>query len=177
MDGTRSMGSRSSSRHGPASSALFTGPVRRWKKAWAPISPPTASSTSSSKVFLYKWVPLPPGTKDETSEEPTIQTVRYLPVSIALAQRKDASRRALEDVEASLEEKPSENLVSELAAQSEASGLQIDHATLEGSSACPDSEDQGLEAEKQVVRDLNFSEGAEMSVDVEMQVEGGIAVA
>ncbi|KAH7291343.1 hypothetical protein KP509_29G012400 [Ceratopteris richardii] len=85
MDGTRSMGSRSSSRHGPTSTALFTGPVRRWKKAWAPIAPPAASSSSStpSKIFLYKWVPLQTaGTKDEKSEEAVIQSARYVPVCL-----------------------------------------------------------------------------------------------
>lgn len=52
-----------------------------------------------------------------------------LQVSIALAQRKDASKRALEDDEASLE-KPSGNLICELAAQNDASGLQVDDTIL-----------------------------------------------
>lgn len=100
MDGTR-MGSRSSTRHGPA--AVFSGPVRRWRKAWAPVSSSSssaASSSSSSRILLYKWVPLTPGGKDEVSEEPMPQPVRYMPVSIVLAQKKEASRRASEEVDA-----------------------------------------------------------------------------
>ncbi|KAH7439219.1 hypothetical protein KP509_04G050800 [Ceratopteris richardii] len=105
MDGTR-MGSRSSTRHGPA--AVFSGPVRRWKKAWAPVSSSSSSaastSSSSSRVLLYKWVPLtPPGGKDEAPEEPAPPTVRYMPVSIVLAQRKEASKTAAEETETAAE--------------------------------------------------------------------------
>ncbi|KAI5071525.1 hypothetical protein GOP47_0013776 [Adiantum capillus-veneris] len=104
MDGTR-MGSRSSTRHGPA--AVFSGPVRRWRKAWAPVSSSSSSastSSSSSRVLLYKWVPItPPGGKDEAPEEPTPPIVRYMPVSIVLAQRKDASKRELEEVETAVQ--------------------------------------------------------------------------
>lgn len=96
MDGTR-MGSRSSTRHGPAS--VFSGPVRRWKKTWAPISSSNPSPVAS-RVLLYKWLPLTPGTKDENVEEPTTRPIRYLPLSVVLAQRKDAARRAAEEAEA-----------------------------------------------------------------------------
>ncbi|MCO5582001.1 hypothetical protein L7F22_035891 [Adiantum nelumboides] len=101
MDGTR-MGSRSSTRHGPA--AVFSGPVRRWRKAWASVSSSSSSSastsSSSSRVLLYKWVPLtPPGGKEEALEEPIPPIVRYMPVSILLAQKKEASKRASEEVE------------------------------------------------------------------------------
>ncbi|KAI5075417.1 hypothetical protein GOP47_0009493 [Adiantum capillus-veneris] len=150
------MGSRSSSRHGPSSSALFTGPVRRWKKAWAPISsPPACSSSSSSKIFLYKWIPLSPGARDESCEETAIQNVRYLPVSIAL-QRKDAAKRALEDIEPTIQ-----SSIDKLVDQDSLPGL-----LTEG----PNSMEQGSVAvARQVVRDLNFSVGADMSMDMEMQ--------
>ncbi|MCO5568235.1 hypothetical protein L7F22_021931 [Adiantum nelumboides] len=171
MDGTRSMGSRSSSRHGPSSSALFTGPVRRWKKAWAPISCPAASSSSSSsKIFLYKWIPLPPdfeaslnvllslvdvGTMDDTYEETTIQPARYLPVSVAL-QRKDAAKRALEETEPTIQ-----GSIDKVPDQFELSGI-----LREG----PNSKEQEVMAGgRQAIRDLNFSLGADISLDLELQ--------
>jgi len=55
--GTTRMGSRSSTRHGPAS--VFQGKVRRWRKSWTQVASPSPSA-SGSRILLYKWVPLAP---------------------------------------------------------------------------------------------------------------------
>ncbi|CAM6025001.1 unnamed protein product [Sphagnum balticum] len=55
--GTTRMGSRSSTRHGPAS--VFQGKVRRWRKSWTPFASPSPSA-SGSRILLYKWLPLAP---------------------------------------------------------------------------------------------------------------------
>ncbi|GLJ48460.1 hypothetical protein SUGI_1022950 [Cryptomeria japonica] len=91
--GTR-MGSRSSTRYGPAS--VFSGPVRKWKKRWIPYpsSSSTTTSTSStaptSKLCLYKWTSINGGTKDETAEEPPPRKVHYVPACVIEEQRKEA---------------------------------------------------------------------------------------
>eukprot|EP00249_Psilotum_nudum_P011687 c23321_g1_i1 orf=75-833(+) len=107
--GTR-LGSRSSTRHGPA--AVFSGPVRRWKKTWTP----TASSNPSpvaSRVLLYKWTSIPPsssGGRDENPEESNTRPIRYLPVSVVLEQRKEAARKAAEEAEATAQEEMNDNV-------------------------------------------------------------------
>lgn len=50
------MGSRSSTRHGPAS--VFQGRVRRWRKSWAPVLPPLSPSAAASRMLFYKWTPV-----------------------------------------------------------------------------------------------------------------------
>lgn len=54
--GSTRMGSRSSTRHGPAS--VFQGRVRRWKKSWAPVAPSSTPSAAACRVLLYKWSPI-----------------------------------------------------------------------------------------------------------------------
>ncbi|KAL9687734.1 hypothetical protein QQ045_032141 [Rhodiola kirilowii] len=80
---------RSSARYGPTT--VFSGPVRKWKKKWVHIAPPSSASNGSrdrdriqssqsangsnsnngSHVVLYKWTPIPPrencGATDETT--------------------------------------------------------------------------------------------------------------
>ncbi|XP_066399192.1 uncharacterized protein [Miscanthus floridulus] len=58
--------SRSSTRYGPISSsaASFSGPVRKWRKAWVPLTGAgTAgsgggSSRGDNKVVLFRWTPV-----------------------------------------------------------------------------------------------------------------------
>jgi hypothetical protein len=58
--------SRSSTRYGPISSsaASFSGPVRKWRKAWVPLTGAgTAgsgggSSRGGNKVVLFRWTPV-----------------------------------------------------------------------------------------------------------------------
>ncbi|KAH9548032.1 hypothetical protein CY35_11G067500 [Sphagnum magellanicum] len=102
--GTTRMGSRSSTRHGPAS--VFQGKVRRWRKSWTQVASPSPSA-SGSRILLYKWVPLAPpananGGKEVTAEETTPPKVlRFLPVVVVQAQRKkEEERKAAEEAEA-----------------------------------------------------------------------------
>lgn len=90
---------RSSTRYGPAT--VFSGPVRKWKKRWVPLSSsspssnPSAHSSSNnnnnaSHLLLYKWTPLSHSSnnnsnaaKDDASaapDEPPRRKFRYVPV-------------------------------------------------------------------------------------------------
>ncbi|XP_024393050.1 uncharacterized protein [Physcomitrium patens] len=100
--GSTRMGSRSSTRHGPAS--VFQGRVRRWKKSWAPVAPSSTPSAAACRVLLYKWspitVPAANGTKESTPEEPPpAKPLRYLPVSVILQQKKEEAQKAEEEAE------------------------------------------------------------------------------
>ncbi|ERM96994.1 B-cell CLL/lymphoma 7 protein family member A [Amborella trichopoda] len=111
MEGGTRMGSRSSTRYGPA--AVFTGPVRKWKKKWVHISPPNSNPTSSTHLRLYKWTASPSTTKDDdsatppdttttpTQEEPPRRRVRYVPVAVLEEQRKEASEKVDEETKPS----------------------------------------------------------------------------
>lgn len=94
--GTTRMGSRSSTRHGPAS--VFQGKVRRWRKSWTQVASPSPSA-SGSRILLYKWLPLAPpsnanGGKEVTTEETTPpKALRFLPVAVVQAQRKEEEER------------------------------------------------------------------------------------
>ncbi|RLN33382.1 uncharacterized protein C2845_PM03G30380 [Panicum miliaceum] len=58
--------SRSSTRYGPVSSsaASFSGPVRKWRKAWMPLAGAGAAgsgggaSRGDNKVVLFRWTPV-----------------------------------------------------------------------------------------------------------------------
>lgn len=73
MEGVGARLGRSSTRYGPTT--VFTGPVRKWKKKWVPVSPSNNSSSSSSNqsqngmngstngnngshLVLFKWTPI-----------------------------------------------------------------------------------------------------------------------
>ncbi|CAK9176453.1 unnamed protein product [Ilex paraguariensis] len=71
MEGVGARLGRSSTRYGPAT--VFTGPVRKWKKKWVPVTPPNsnnhsqhqtaasngnANGSNGSHLFLYKWTPI-----------------------------------------------------------------------------------------------------------------------
>ena len=76
MEGVGARLGRSSTRYGPAT--VFTGPVRKWKKKWIPLTPPNNNNTSNhhhhqtaapngagngnngSHLLLYKWTPITP---------------------------------------------------------------------------------------------------------------------
>eukprot|EP01018_Ginkgo_biloba_P005955 Gb_18599 [translate_table: standard] len=90
--GTR-MGSRSSTRYGPAS--VFSGPVRKWRKRWTPIPSSSPSPSPSPSPRLYKWMPI---TKDD-DDPPATRRLRYLPVSVIEEQRKEAARKAAEEAQ------------------------------------------------------------------------------
>ena len=54
--GSTRMGSRSSTRHGPAS--VFQGRVRRWHKSWTSVISSPSPAGAASRVLLYKWTPI-----------------------------------------------------------------------------------------------------------------------
>ncbi|KAM1008956.1 hypothetical protein ACFX2J_005302 [Malus domestica] len=71
MEGVGARLGRTSTRHGPAT--VFTGPVRKWKKKWVHVAPPSNHNTSThhshqingssngingSHLLLYKWTPI-----------------------------------------------------------------------------------------------------------------------
>jgi len=102
------MGSRSSTRYGPA--AVFTGPVRKWRKRWIPIpssssasAAPSSSSSQSSKLSLYRWTSLTNGAgggKDDAADDPSPpppRRIRYVPVSVIEEQRKEVAGKADEE--------------------------------------------------------------------------------
>lgn len=97
MEGVGARFGRSSSRYsGPA---VFTGPVRKWKKAWVHTtstktaaaatssSSPSLSSSrtttrdaSSSQLLLYKWMPVSQSSNDTLPPPPPHRKFRYVPV-------------------------------------------------------------------------------------------------
>ncbi|KAL3521896.1 hypothetical protein ACH5RR_014730 [Cinchona calisaya] len=70
MEGVGARLGRSSTRYGPT--IVFTGPVRKWKKKWIPLTPPNsnnginhhhqtaANGNNGSHLLLYKWTTTAP---------------------------------------------------------------------------------------------------------------------
>ncbi|KAF6159178.1 hypothetical protein GIB67_032795 [Kingdonia uniflora] len=108
---------RSSSRYGPT--AVFSGPVRRWKKRWVPISSVNSSNhngnhsngNNGSRLLLYKWTSLSQSSnggknlgKDESDvvvEESSRRKYRYVPIVVLEEQKKaDSEEKIIVDDEA-----------------------------------------------------------------------------
>ncbi|XP_077216964.1 uncharacterized protein LOC143851424 [Tasmannia lanceolata] len=128
---------RSSTRYGPA--IVFSGPVRKWKKKWVPISPssssnpPPSSSTTNgnntSHLLLYKWAPLSQTNntnnsgKDDAAtvpDEPPRRKFRYVPVSVIEEQNEEAATNVDDD-----DTKPSDSVINDpspMATKSDDSG-------------------------------------------------------
>ncbi|KAL2495528.1 hypothetical protein Fot_39318 [Forsythia ovata] len=78
MEGVGARLGRSSSRYGPASATVFTGPVRKWKKKWVNVPPSNSNQTASngivngsngsSHLLLYKWTPINYGQKKDDND-------------------------------------------------------------------------------------------------------------
>lgn len=97
MEGVGARFGRSSTRYGgPAT--VFTGPVRKWKKKWSPISSSSSSSNkhpqntnggggggTTSCLLLYKWTPFDINTNDSKKTVPELPTRRfkYIPVCLS----------------------------------------------------------------------------------------------
>ncbi|KAK8946181.1 hypothetical protein KSP40_PGU008405 [Platanthera guangdongensis] len=90
MEGVGARLGRSSARYAPTT--VFSGPVRRWKKKWVPLSNPNNSNPNNnhSHLLLYKWAPITPFSDgpaaatppSSAAEEPVRRKFRYIPVSV-----------------------------------------------------------------------------------------------
>ncbi|XP_020691289.2 uncharacterized protein LOC110105936 [Dendrobium catenatum] len=91
MEGVGARLGRSSARYAPTT--VFSGPVRRWKKKWVPLSNPNNSNSNNnnhSHLLLFKWTPIASSkdaasadaTPPSASEEAPRRKFRYIPVSI-----------------------------------------------------------------------------------------------
>ncbi|KAG5551032.1 hypothetical protein RHGRI_009459 [Rhododendron griersonianum] len=88
MEGVGSRLGRASSRYGSSSSAVFSGPVRKWKRRWVHVSYPTNNSSrsnnannttnNSSALVLCRWTPIS-GDNSVKTEEPPRRKFRYVP--------------------------------------------------------------------------------------------------
>ncbi|KAI4307951.1 hypothetical protein L6164_031075 [Bauhinia variegata] len=118
MEGVGPRLGRASSRYGTP--AVFSGPVRKWKKKWVQVSSASVSYHNSqsqsltnansnnnnnnnggSRLFLRRWTPItapsttPAGTADNISgEEPPRRKFRYTPISVLEEQKKVEIRKA-----------------------------------------------------------------------------------
>jgi hypothetical protein len=84
--------SRSSTRYGPigSSAASFSGPVRKWRKAWVPLAGVRGAGSGcggpasrDNKVVLFKWTPASGGSGWSGASggmEPAVTRRRYVPV-------------------------------------------------------------------------------------------------
>ncbi|TVT98306.1 hypothetical protein EJB05_56399 [Eragrostis curvula] len=85
--------SRSSTRYGPigSSAASFSGPVRKWRKAWVPLAGAGGAGSGSvggvsrdNKVMLFKWTPAngsSGGGGASGGMEPSATRRRYVPAA------------------------------------------------------------------------------------------------
>lgn len=99
MEGVGSRLGRASSRYG-SSSAVFSGPVRKWKRRWVHVSSqsnPTSRSNNnhnnSSPLVLCRWTPISPAQSDDNSvntEEPPRRKFRYVPIVVLEDQKQEA---------------------------------------------------------------------------------------
>uniref|UniRef100_A0A453KKB8 Uncharacterized protein n=1 Tax=Aegilops tauschii subsp. strangulata TaxID=200361 RepID=A0A453KKB8_AEGTS len=108
MDTVGARLSRSSTRYGPvgSSNASFSGPVRKWRKAWAPLAGGGAGSASAgmgpigcprgNKVVLLKWAPVS-GAGDGNGKEVAAAATRrrYVPSTVMLSFRFRVCHRTL----------------------------------------------------------------------------------
>lgn len=110
MEGVGARLGRSSARYAPTT--VFSGPVRRWKKKWVPLSNPNNSNSNNnhSHLLLYKWAPITPfsdgsaaatppssgkdaivsamATPPSAAEEPVRRKFRYIPVRVSVLEQK-----------------------------------------------------------------------------------------
>ncbi|TKY46955.1 hypothetical protein E2542_SST29006 [Spatholobus suberectus] len=97
MEAVGSRLSRASSRYGAP--AVFSGPVRKWKKKWVHVTPSSlpsnshshaANSNASSRLLLRRWTPTTADDDDDAgtvSDEPPRRKFRYTPIAV-LEQKK-----------------------------------------------------------------------------------------
>ncbi|XP_028768734.1 uncharacterized protein LOC114726316 isoform X2 [Neltuma alba] len=112
MEAVGSRLGRASSRYGTPT--VFTGPVRKWKKKWVHVSPPSSSSVSShnshhsnsangsdSRLLLCRWTPITASSASpadnssaNASDEPPRRKFRYTPIAVLEEQKRVAVGKA-----------------------------------------------------------------------------------
>lgn len=83
------MASRLSKRQGSA--AVFSGPVRRWRKTLSPVAS-SSVTLSSSRLELYRW--MPQESREDNAEDAAARPVKFLPLSVVMERRTQASKSA-----------------------------------------------------------------------------------
>ncbi|KAE8704334.1 Co-chaperone GrpE family protein, putative isoform 1 [Hibiscus syriacus] len=103
---------RASARYG-GSTAVFSGPVRKWRKKWVHVSPsstakhsqPNGNGSAASSILLCRWTPLSfaeSGSsavdgEGEEQQQPPKRKFRYTPVVMIEEERKKAAAKQVED--------------------------------------------------------------------------------
>ncbi|KAK3036958.1 hypothetical protein RJ639_030923, partial [Escallonia herrerae] len=127
MEGVGARLGRSSTRYGPTT--VFSGPVRKWKKKWIPVTPSNnhhhsqavingnSNGNNGAHLLLFKWAPITQSqngsngdgkstVKDDAAaaaeDEPTRRKFKYIPIAVLEEQKSEAAEQT-ED-----EAKPSE---------------------------------------------------------------------
>lgn len=121
---------RASARYG--STAVFNGPVRKWKKKWVHVSPSSTikhsqshgnnngDGSAPSSILLCRWTPLsfadsgfPGSTVDgEVGEQqPPKRKFRYTPVAVLEEERKRAASKQVEDEAKTVEKETNQSPV------------------------------------------------------------------
>ncbi|XP_022753095.1 uncharacterized protein LOC111301578 [Durio zibethinus] len=100
---------RASARYG--STAVFNGPVRKWKKKWVHVSPSSTvkhsqsngNGSAATSILLCRWTPLSSADSGssavdgEDDEQPPKRKFRYTPVAVLEEERKRAAAKQVED--------------------------------------------------------------------------------
>ncbi|XP_006660498.1 uncharacterized protein LOC102699985 [Oryza brachyantha] len=92
MDTVGARLSRSSTRYGPVgnTASSFSGPVRKWRKAWVPIAGGGAGFAGmmgpmgvsrGNKVVLFRWAPVNGGAAGGDGDEAAATRRRFVPAS------------------------------------------------------------------------------------------------
>lgn len=113
MEGVGARFGRSSTRYGgPAT--VFTGPVRKWKKKWSPVSSnkhsqnntSTTNGGTTSCLLLYKWTPFDDNNSSSKKSKPG-RKFKYIPTAVLEEQKNEATEEVdAEDESNSSEIKP-----------------------------------------------------------------------
>ncbi|KAE8125474.1 hypothetical protein FH972_020278 [Carpinus fangiana] len=106
MEGVGSRLGRASSRYGPAA-AVFSGPVRKWKKRWVHVSQsyhsshPQSNGGNSSRLVLCRWTPISSSSSTvadsgsaASAEEPPRRKFRYTPIAVLEEQSKAGIKKS-----------------------------------------------------------------------------------
>ncbi|XP_057430117.1 uncharacterized protein LOC130723178 [Lotus japonicus] len=101
---------RATSRYGAP--AVFSGPVRKWKKKWIHVTPSSFNNNNtsqshnnnnkpSSRLLLRRWTPITAssaaaeesqGGSDNVSDEPPKRKFRYTPIAVLEEQKKGVEK-------------------------------------------------------------------------------------